>query len=156
MSEGIDQTVIGRRHSPHLPFWTLVSHAFSQTLLYCAARAHTHTHTHKWAFHAPISDNVATLAWATPPVRLRLPGGNSGKIPERPPGNALRVFPGIPLESTAGIPQTLQFKAFEASRAFPEFSPPQYGWGTLLFSEVVPERAPQSRSWNSQQYWGCF
>ena len=23
-----------------------------------------------------------------------------------------------------------------------------------LFSEVVPERASQSRSWNSQQYWG--
>ena len=34
------------------------------------------------------------------------------------PGNALRAFPGIPLESTAGIPQTLHFKAFEASRAF--------------------------------------
>ena len=26
--------------------------------------------------------------------------------------------------------------------------------GTLLLSEVVPERASQSRSWNSQQYWG--
>ena len=30
------------------------------------------------------------------------------------------------------MPQTL-FKAFEASRAFPEFSPPQYGWGRLFF-----------------------
>ena len=32
------------------------------------------------------------------------------EIPEKlrkDPGNALRVFPGIPLESTAGIPQTL-------------------------------------------------
>ena len=45
---------------------------------------------------------------------------SSGKTP----GNALRAFPGIPLESTAGMPQTLQFKAFEGSRAFPEFSPP--------------------------------
>ena len=43
--------------------------------------------------------------------------------------------PGIFLESTAGIPQTLSFKAFEASRAFPEFSPPQYGWGRLLFQK---------------------
>ena len=30
------------------------------------------------------------------------------------------------------MPQTLQFKAFEASRAFPEFPPPQYGWGRLF------------------------
>ena len=77
------------------------------------------------------------------------------EIPERP-RNALRAFPGIPLESTAGIPQALKFKAFEGSRAFPEFSPPQVQLRTPLFSEVVPERASQSRSWNSQQYWGCF
>ena len=60
------------------------------------------------------------------------------EIPEnirKDPGNALRAFPGIPLKSTAGIPQTLPFKAFEASRAFPEFSPPEYGWGLLFFSE---------------------
>ena len=58
------------------------------------------------------------------------------EIPEKfwkDPGNALRAFPGIPLESTAGIPQTLYFKAFEASRPFPELSPPQYGWGRLFF-----------------------
>ena len=36
------------------------------------------------------------------------------------PGNALRAFPGIPVESTAGIPQALSLKAFAASRAFPE------------------------------------
>ena len=49
------------------------------------------------------------------------------EIPEnfrKDPGNALRAFPRIPLESTAGIPQTLQFKTFEGSRAFPEFPPP--------------------------------
>ena len=28
--------------------------------------------------------------------------------------------------------------------------------GTPLFSELVPERASQSRSWNSRQYWGSF
>ena len=48
-------------------------------------------------------------------------------------GNALRAFPGIPLESTAGIPQALKFKAFEGSKACSEFSPPQYSWGRLFF-----------------------
>ena len=56
---------------------------------------------------------------------------NSGKTPE----TLSERFPGIPVESTAGIPQTLLFKAFEASRAFPEFSPPQYGWGRLFFQK---------------------
>ena len=58
------------------------------------------------------------------------------EIPEKfrkDTGNALRAFPGISLESTAGMPQTLSFKAFEASRAFPEFSPSQHGWGRLFF-----------------------
>ena len=35
-----------------------------------------------------------------------------------------------PLESMARNPQALEFKAFQASRAFPEFSPPQYS-GTI-------------------------
>ena len=58
------------------------------------------------------------------------------EIPEefrKDPGNALRAFPGIPLEITAGIPQTQKFKAFEAFRAFPEDSPPQYGWDVSFF-----------------------
>ena len=41
--------------------------------------------------------------WAIPPVRLALSGRNSGKDS----GNALRAFPGIPVESTAGMPQAL-------------------------------------------------
>ena len=36
----------------------------------------------------------------------------------------------------------------------PEFTPPQYGWGRFFLSEVVPERASQSRSWNSQSTGG--
>ena len=66
------------------------------------------------------------------------------EIPEKlrkDPVNALRAFPGIPLESTAGIPQALQVKAFEASRAFPEFSPPQYEGGRLFFRSRGPLRA---------------
>ena len=74
------------------------------------------------------------LEWALPPVRLGRSGRNSENF-RKDPGNALRASPGIPLESTAGIPQALQFKAFEASRAFPEFSPPQYDWGRLFFQK---------------------
>ena len=33
----------------------------------------------------------------------------------------------------AGIPQALQFKAFEPSRPFPECSPPLCDWGRLFF-----------------------
>ena len=72
--------------------------------------------------------------WAIPPAWLGLSGENSEKFLQDP-GNALRAFPGIPVKSTAGIPQTLLFKAFEASRTFPEFSPPQYGWGCLFFQK---------------------
>ena len=75
---------------------------------------------------------LLSMYWATPQYGWDFPE----EIPEnfrKDPGNALRVFPGIPLESTAGIPQALQFKAFEGSRAFPEFSPPQYGWGRFFF-----------------------
>ena len=72
--------------------------------------------------------------WATPPVWLGLSGRNSGKF-LKDPGNALRAFPAIPLDSTAGIPQALQFKAFEGSRAFPELSPAQYGWGRFFFQK---------------------
>ena len=34
------------------------------------------------------------------------------------------------------------------------YLPPPVRLGTPRFSEVVPERASQSWSWNSQQYWG--
>ena len=58
------------------------------------------------------------------------------------PGNALKVFPEIPLEAPVHFQNS--------------FTPP-IRLGTLFFfSEVVPERASQSRSWNFQQYWGHF
>ena len=49
---------------------------------------------------------VSLPRWATPPVRLGLSGRNSEKF-RKDPGNTLRAFPGIPVESTAGMPQTL-------------------------------------------------
>ena len=41
-------------------------------------------------------------------------------------------------------PQTLQFKAFEASRTFPEFSPPQHGWGRLFFQKCFRRGPPRT------------
>ena len=43
-------------------------------------------------------------------------------------------------------PKSPIIQGVEASRAFPELSPPQYCWGRLSFSDVVLERA--SRSWS--------
>ena len=57
-----------------------------------------------------------------------------GKVPEKPRKRSQSVSWNS-LESTAGIPQALLLKAFEASRAFPEFYPPLYGWGRLFFQK---------------------
>ena len=43
------------------------------------------------------------------------------------PRKRFQVFSLNSLESTAAPPAPYKFKALEASRAFPEFSPPQYG-----------------------------
>ena len=94
--------------------------------------------------------------WAIPPVRLALSERNSGNFSERPRKRSQSVSWNSRREYGWDPPQTQKFKAFEASRAFPEFSPPQYGWGRLFISEVVPDWASQSWSWNSQQYWGYF
>ena len=58
--------------------------------------------------------------------------GRSVGINRKDPENALIAYPGIPLESAAGMPQSLQFKAYEASRASPEFSPPSTAGDTSL------------------------
>ena len=58
------------------------------------------------------------------------------------PGNALRAFPGIPLESSSGIPQALSFKASEGSRALPEFSPPPSTAGDAFFFQKWFRRGP--------------
>ena len=57
---------------------------------------------------APPPHATHLLQWAIlPPVRLGLSGRNSGKKLRKEPGNALRAFPGVPLENTAGISQAL-------------------------------------------------
>ena len=78
-----------------------------------------------------------------PPVRLGLPGRNSGKIPERPRERSQSG------ESTAGIHNSRHLRLPEH---FQKSLPLSVRLGTPFFSEVVPERASQSWSWNSQQY----
>ena len=53
-----------------------------------------------------LSNGNNSCVWAIHPVRLGLSGRNSRNF-RKDPGNDLRAFPGIPLESTAGIPQAL-------------------------------------------------
>ena len=50
------------------------------------------------------------------------------------------------------LPQTLLFKALEASRAFPEFSPPQYGWGTPLLQKCQKNVRNPSHHYFSKKY----
>ena len=71
-------------------------------------------------------------SWAVPPVRLGLPGRNSRKIPERPRKRSQSVSWNSPREYGWDAPNPI-IQAFGASRAFPELSPPQYGWGRLFF-----------------------
>ena len=54
---------------------------------------------------------------------------NSGKTPE----TLSERFLEFPSRVRLGCPKPYNSRAFEASRAFPEFSPPQYGWGRLFF-----------------------
>ena len=100
------------------------------------------------AFSAPLSRSE----WAIPPVRLGLSGRNSGKTPE----TLSERFLEFPSRVRLGCPKPYNSRHLRLPERFPEFSPPQYGWGRLFFSELVPERAYQSSSWNSQQYWGYF
>ena len=91
--------------------------------------------------------------WATPPVRLGLSGRNPGKIPERPRKRSQSVSWNSPREYGWDAPNPIIQGIWGFQRISRILSPP-VRLGTPLFSEVVPERASQSRSWNSQQYWG--
>ena len=65
-------------------------------------------------------------------------------------GNALRAFPGVPLESPAGTPKPYNSRRLRLPDHF-QNSLPLSTAGDASFSEVVAE-ASQSWSWNSQQY----
>ena len=105
-------------------------------VLNCLFRGHFCEKNESFAdnFLAFASHAFALLARPHPQYSWDFPEESPEKF-RKDPGNALRAFPGIALESTAGIPQALQFKALEGSRALPEFSPPQYGWGRLFFQK---------------------
>ena len=88
------------------------------------------------------------------PVRLGLSGRNSGKILERPRKRSQSGFLEFPLSRVRlGCPKPYNSRHLRLPEHFQNYLLP-VRLGALLFSEVVPERASQSRSWNSQQYWG--
>ena len=93
--------------------------------------------------------------WATPPVRLGLSGKNSGKIPERPRKRSQSVSWNFPREYGWDAPSPIIQGIWGFQNVSIIVSPP-VRLGTPLFPELVPERASQSWSWNSQQYWGYF
>ena len=80
-----------------------------------------------------LSSSAAVTNWAIPPVRLGISGRNSGRIPERP-GNALRAFPGIPLESTAGIPKPYNSRHLRFPEHFQNSLPPRTAGDASFFS----------------------
>ena len=71
-----------------------------------------------------------------PPAILgaRPTSGGTRKF-RKDPGNALRAFPGIPLESTAGIPQPCNSMHLRLPERFQNSLPPHYGWGRLFFQK---------------------
>ena len=97
----------------------------------------------------------ALLLWARPPVRLGLSGRNCGKIPERLRKRSQSVSWNFPREYGWDAPNP-RIQGIWGFQSVSRILSPPVRLGTLLFSEVVPERASQSRSWNSQQYWGYF
>ena len=78
---------------------------------------------------------------------------NSGKTPE----TLSELFLEFPSRVRLGSPKPYNSRHLTAPEHFQNsLNPPPVWLGRLLFSEVLPERASQSRSWNSQQYWGYF
>ena len=65
------------------------------------------------------------------------------EIFRKEPGNALRAFP--PLKSTAGIPQTLQFKALTGRlQSISRILSLQYGWERFFFRSGSGEGLSES------------
>ena len=76
---------------------------------------------------------------------------NSGKTPE----TLSELFLEFPSRVRLGCPKPYNSRHLRLPEHFQNCLPP-VRLGAPLFSEVVPERASQSRSWNFQQYWGYF
>ena len=77
---------------------------------------------------------------------------NSGKTPE----TLSELLLEFPSRARLGSPKPYNSRHLRLPEHFQSCHPPPVRLGAPLFSEVVPERASQSRSWNSQQYWGYF
>ena len=85
-----------------------------------------------------------------------------GDFPEEIPENSRKTpeklserFLEFPSRVRLGCPKPYNSRDLRLPEQFQNSLPP-VRLGTPLFSEVVPERASQSWSWNSWQYWGYF
>ena len=82
---------------------------------------------------SPSESRPSMLNWAIPPVRLALSGRNSGKIPERPRKRSQSVSWNSRREYGWDAPNPIIQGIWGFQSVFPEFPPPQYGWGRLFF-----------------------
>ena len=77
---------------------------------------------------------------------------NSGKTPE----TLSELFLEFPSRVRLDPPSPDNSRHLRLPEHFQNCLPPSTAGGASFFSEVVPERASQSQSWNSQQYWGVL
>ena len=77
------------------------------------------------------------------------------EIPERPRKRSQSVSWNFPREYGWDAPNPM-IQGIWGFQSVSRILCPPVRLGTPLFSELVPERASQSWSWNSQQYWGYF
>ena len=78
--------------------------------------------------------------------------GNSGKVPERPRKRS-QSFSCNSRQEYSWDPPSPVIQGIWRLQSISRILSPPVRLGAPLFSEVVPERASQSWSWNSQQYW---
>ena len=99
------------------------------------------------------------LHWATPPVRLGLSGGNSGKIPEFPPETLSERFLEFPLRVRLGCPKPCNSRHLKAPEHFQNSLPPSTAGDASFFrsgsgeclSEPVMEFPAVLRVWHAPQ-----
>ena len=77
------------------------------------------------------------------------------EIPERPRKRSQSVSWNFPREYGWDAPSPI-IQGIWGFQSISRVLSPPVRLGTPLFSEVVPERASQNWSWNSQQYWEYF
>ena len=89
------------------------------------------------------------------PVLLGLSERFSGKNSAKTLETLSELFLEFPSRVRLGSPKPYTSRHLKPPEHFQNYLPLSTA-GDAFFSEVVPERASQSRLWNSQQHWGYF